>query len=143
MYNIERLINYTTFLQSNVDTYNNGPESYSIAGQLLYVAFILILMIAMIYWASRFASKNKLYNPSRNIKILERTNLGVGSYLAIVEVGEKYFLISVSKERTTLISELNKKDVDFTDSSTTPFSSYLKQITNKNNVGDSFDETNK
>lgn len=58
---------------------------------------------------------------SSNIKVLEYKNIGNNNNLLIVNVGEKYMLISANKERVNFISDIDKEGLTLNEEETQNF----------------------
>lgn len=75
-----------------------------------FIVFCFILWGA--YIASRWlASKNIMGFPAKYMKLIDRTQLTKDSFLCIVQVGERYFLMGISGSEMNLISELFEEDL--------------------------------
>lgn len=125
---------YSLFLVKASETATNGVKQYSMAGQLFYLLFILVLMLTMIYFAAKFVQKTKFgSNYNKDIRIIDRVAIGANTYLAVVYCYERYFLISVNKEQTSLIAELDadaikKEEQKSSETEPLSFSNYFKEI---------------
>lgn len=124
---------YSLFL--TMETATTPVKQYSLAGQLFYLLFILVLMLSMIYFGAKFVQKTKFGNNyNREIRIIDRVAIGANSYLAVVYCYERYFLISINKENTSFLAELDasavEKEVEFNETETEPlsFTNYFKEI---------------
>lgn len=76
----------------------------------------IIIIFGLVLYGSYFVSKKIAKfslgaNQSRYMKIVDRIVLGQDRYAAIVTVGERYFLLGISGETMTLLSELSKDDM--------------------------------
>lgn len=69
---------------------------------------IIVLMLVLTYYASRWYARRMSTSPGsgRYIKFCDRVAVGQGSSLAIVQVGEKYYLLGISEKNMQLICEL-------------------------------------
>ncbi len=80
--------------------------------QLLGIILIFLIILAAAYAASVLVGKTgNTYSMERNMKVIETLRLGNGQFLQIVKVGSRYFLLSVTKERIELITELEEEDI--------------------------------
>ena len=69
----------------------------------------------------------------RNLQLIDSISVGVGTSIQIVKAGEKYLVISVTKERVTLLTEV--EDLEFAeeaepgfDPSQVPFGTVLAKF---------------
>ncbi len=131
---------------SDINEYSNSLSSM---GQLLYSIFVFILMIAFIFWASKFLrNKNLGFVKSQNLDIVDKISLGVGNSIAILRCGESYVLVSITKDRIEFLKDLNKDELTFVEKEVTTqsgnlnfstvFNNFLK--TKENDKGDNDEE---
>ena len=105
--------------------------------QLIGLIIVFIIILFATYYVSRWVGKSGLIqNSSSNIRVVETFRLSQTKYLQIIKVGEKrFFLIAVSKDDITYISELNEEDITMVQNSMTEnnfnFADILKKITSK------------
>lgn len=105
--------------------------------QLIGLIIVFIIILFATYYVSRWVGKSGLIqNSSSNIRVVETFRLSQTKYLQIIKVGEKrFFLIAVSKDDITYISELNEEDITIVQDSMTEnnfnFADILKKITSK------------
>ena len=105
--------------------------------QLIGLIIVFIIILFATYYVSRWVGKSGLIqNSSSNIRVVETFRLPQTKYLQIIKVGEKrFFLIAVSKDDITYISELNEEDIAIVQDSMTEnnfnFADILKKITSK------------
>ena len=79
------------------------------------IAIIVIIVVALfVIWLIRRASNNRpmTYNNRKTIKILEKRHISPSTYLYLIEVGNKQYLISESKFQVSTISALEWEDTD-------------------------------
>lgn len=104
---------------------------FSVIGVLL--AFVLILYLAHI--ASKVMGKRMtIRGTEKNIKVLETLSVGQGKSIIIVQSAGKTFLVGVTNEKMSLISEL---DSDMLNNEpevreTMEFSKAFKRVLEKN-----------
>ena len=105
--------------------------------QLIGLIIVFIIILFATYYVSRWVGKSGLIqNSSSNIRVVETFRLSQTKYLQIIKVGKKrFFLIAVSKDDITYISELNEEDIAIVQDSMTEnnfnFADILKKITSK------------
>ncbi|MBO4338058.1 MAG: flagellar biosynthetic protein FliO [Lachnospiraceae bacterium] len=102
---------------------------YSVT-RLITVILLFIFVLGITYVTSRYvASFQKKFMGSHNIEVIEGVRLGQGSVLEIVKVGNRYLLLSVSKDGARFIAELDEKDITLKEASSEQqdFSNILKK----------------
>ena len=80
--------------------------------QFITVIVIFIIVMALAYFTARFVGgyqKSKM--AGANIQVIETSRIANNKYLQIIQVGERLFLIAISKEQVSLIGELGRNDV--------------------------------
>ncbi len=119
------------------------PAELNTAGSLLYATVSFIFVLILIYLAGMFLkNKNMTLAKSKNIEIVERISIGVGNVIAILKCGNEFFLVSITKEKTTLITKLDENSLDFDDKGqSTGFSDILNNFI-KNDKNKSEDKNN-
>ena len=92
----------------------NKDSSSGVTSVLKLVGLIIlcILIIAASYFTTRFVGQRQLKGSAKsNFRNIDIFRISTNKYLQIVEIGERYFCIAVSKDNITLITELNKEDI--------------------------------
>jgi len=80
--------------------------------KLIGLIILCILIIAASYFTTKFVGKRQIQGGSKsNFKSVDVFRITPNKYLQIVEVGNRYFCIAVTKESVTLISELSEDDL--------------------------------
>lgn len=111
------------------------PDAINAGGQLFYTFLIFILVLVLAYYLTKAVSKKRIQVlNTKNIKILELVSVGVGVSMGIIRVSDKYLLVSISKERVSLITELDENSLDFDEKGNPKydFSVYFKKLMNNN-----------
>lgn len=97
-----------------------GMDGIRSAAQLLTVFLIFILVLFLTYWTTRFAGNfQKQQMAGKNIRVMETVSVSNGKFLQIVKIGNRYFVIGVSKDNITYLCELKEEDLDFSSSQST------------------------
>ena len=88
---------------------NSTLESVlQLIGIVLIFAFVLVATFFTTRWIANYqhaATKN------RNIRVVETYRLTTNKYIQIVQVGEKYLAIGVSKDNITVLAELDGDEI--------------------------------
>ena len=117
------------FLQKTIDEGNFDLDTLNKSGservlqehskasniwELLGLIFILILVILGAYYISKLVANLKLGQlKDSNFKVIDTFQFATNKMLMIVQVGERYMLIAVSKEQVQYLTELNEDDIVF------------------------------
>ena len=105
--------------------------------KLIGLIILCVLIIIASYYTTKFVGKRQLKGTAKsNIRSIDIFRISTNKYLQIVEVGERYFCIAVSKDNITLISELNKEDIkNFPPVPTEKsFKDYMSEVMKKKNT---------
>jgi len=79
--------------------------------KLIGLLVVFVVIIVACYYVTRLVGTRQLQKAGKsNFKILDSYKLGPNQILAIVEVGERYFCIGITKEQISMISELSASD---------------------------------
>ena len=89
-------------------------ESGGITSIIKLIGLIILcaLIIAASYFTTKFVGKRQMGGrQDTNFKSIDIYRVSPNKYLQIVEIGERYFCIAVTKDRISIVSELNKEDI--------------------------------
>lgn len=81
----------------------------SSVGQLIGVLAVFVLVLLLTWFVTRWISgyqQSQMHN--QNLKVIETLKLTVNSYIQIIEVGDVYLAIAVSKDHIEKLAELDK-----------------------------------
>lgn len=78
---------------------------------------IVFLFVCAITWLStRYIGKLQQGNmASGNIELIEAFRLSPGKYIQIVRVGDKYLALAICKDTVTVLTELDKDEIEIVD----------------------------
>ncbi len=124
-------------LESNTvtDKQNSSwPSFIEAMGQLFSLILILAIVIFIIYFFAKSLTKLRVGMGGENIKIIEYKNLGVQNNLVLVQVSNRFFLVASTKEKISLIAELNEEDINtnMEEKKSLDFKEILSSYTRKN-----------
>lgn len=130
-------IDYIVALQYNLDNIkeNNWSSTLGMLGQLFFLILIFVFILFLTYYSTKWVStlRFKTRN-SKNIKIIESTSVGVQNTIQLIQVGEQFFLIGVTKESITFLSELTgkfDKEENEEQKNRVPFEKYMQEFFDK------------
>lgn len=84
------------------------------AAQFITVLVLFILVLGITALTTKWmAGYQKQQNLNGNIEVIEAQRISTGKYLQIVRVGEKYLAVAVCKDTVTMLTELDKEQLVF------------------------------
>lgn len=81
-------------------------------GKLIVLIILCVVIIVACYYTTKFVGRKQLGRYAKsNFKNIDIYRINGNKYLQIIQVGNRYFCISVSKDNISVIAELNKEDI--------------------------------
>lgn len=119
-------------------------------GDFVPLIFTLIMVVVILYLSFLFtrymAKSSTKISGTRYMKILDKIPLGQDKHLVMVKINKKFFLLGVSGQAISMLSEIKEDDIvpieDFNKYdriSVDGFKSILQSFTNKKNTTDTTD----
>lgn len=100
--------------------------------QLITLVIIFALVLAMTYFATKFVGNYKKEKMAgNNISVLETFRLSNSKYIQIIKIGSRFIAVAICKDTVTLLCELQKDDLEFTEVSTQVKSENFKAVLDK------------
>ena len=95
--------------------------------QLIGVLLIFIFVLVITYLATRWiASYQRGHSFNKNLQVIETLKITANKYIQIVQLGNRYYSIGVSKEHITFLSALDEEQLDLQESDVTlPNTSFM------------------
>lgn len=85
--------------------------------QLITVLFIFIFVLAITWISTRYiAGVQKDKYKTGNMELIETLRISNNKYMQIVRVGNKYYCMAVCKDTVTMLGEIRKEDMVFSES---------------------------
>ena len=137
-------MNFSYMLSSQ----NNWPSLASV-GQFFYILLLVVFVVLLAYYSTRLmasARSGRKRGGRHNLEIIEGVGVGAQATAQIVRAGSRYFLVGVTKERVTLLAELDEAHIRLSDagglSLDSSFDRLLQRFTHrdKNAADDARDE---
>ena len=134
---------YIICLQSQIDSESDWSSTFGMIGQffLLIVVFAVILFLA--YFSTKWIASSRMgLKKNSFIKLIFNMPLGAGNSVGVIKVGERYFLIGISKENINCIAEIDGNEIPDSENETVkfPFEKYFQEYFNKNKANDKKDK---
>lgn len=113
--------------------------------ELVFLLVIFILILVACIFTTRFVAGQQMQRGRNgNFKPIETYQVAQNRYLQLIQIGKRFFVISVSKDSMSLICELNEDEIVPKDETNTGFSKSFKEILSDLRVKvDKHDDTEK
>lgn len=84
--------------------------------QLITVLFIFVFVLAITWISTRYiAGVQKDKYKTGNMELIETLRISNNKYMQIVRVGNKYYCMAVCKDTVTMLGEVRKEDMVFSE----------------------------
>ena len=84
--------------------------------QLITLFLVFVFVLALTYFATKWmAQQQKQQFKCKNIEVIETFRISNTKYVQILRLGSKYVAISVCKDTVTMLTELEKEELEFTE----------------------------
>jgi flagellar biosynthetic protein FliO len=108
----------------------------NIVGVILTLGFVLFLA----YFSVRLMGRAKV-GRSKNVKVIEAVALSPQNTLQLVQAGDKFFLVGVSRTGITMIGEVNAESVSIGEMLTEmPFEKFFANVLSRKKKEDDGDK---
>lgn len=85
--------------------------------QLITVLFIFVFVLAITWISTKYiAGIQKDKYKTGNMELIETLRISNNKYMQIVRVGNKYYCMAVCKDTVTMLGEIRKEDMVFSES---------------------------
>lgn len=83
--------------------------------ELIGVLIVFVLVLLATYYATKWIGKSgAIQMQSANIKVIETFKIAPNKYIQIIQLGNKYYSIAVTKENITFLTSLDEEQLDLT-----------------------------
>ena len=84
--------------------------------QLITVLFIFVFVLAITWISTKYiAGIQKDKYKTGNMELIETLRISNNKYMQIVRVGSKYYCMAVCKDTVTMLGEIRKEDMVFSE----------------------------
>lgn len=84
-------------------------------GQLIWVLLLFVIVLLLTLLTTRWIAKyQRGQTHNTNLKIIETLSVSANGYIQIIEVGDVYLVIAVSKDHIEKLTELTKEQLKTT-----------------------------
>lgn len=88
-----------------------GKPIYKSIAELVFLLVVFVLILVACVFTTKFvAGRQMTKTRNGNFKPIETYQIAQNRYLQLVQIGKRYFVISVCKDRVELITELAQED---------------------------------
>ncbi len=84
--------------------------------EMITVLIVFVLVLVATYYTTKWIGKSGVVpTHTKNIKVIESFRIAPNKYIQIVQLGNKYYSIGVSKDNITFLTSLEEEQLDFTE----------------------------
>lgn len=106
--------------------------------QLCAVLIVFILVLAATYYVTKWVAKSGAIQPhSKNIKVIETFKIAPNKYIQIIQLGDQFYSIGVTKENITFLTPLTEEQLDFTEKENSSHTMNFRDVLNRFTKADS------
>ena len=112
---------------------NNWPD-FSMMGQFFSILLMVLIVAGMAYFSTKLLARGgRIRSAKRNLEVTESAGVGTQAMVQIIRAGNRYYLVGVTKERVSMLAELDEEQLTLTvpDSTETPFDKLLQRFMNR------------
>lgn len=92
----------------------SGVSSFESITSLIGLIAIFLLILAAAYFLTKWLGKtNFLQNSNRNITLVESFRINQTSFIQIIKIGSRYFVIGISKDHIEYLAEMEEEELKF------------------------------
>lgn len=83
--------------------------------ELIAVLIVFVFVLAATYYVTKWIGKSGVVQmQSNNIKVIETFKIAQNKYIQIIQLGDKYYSIAVTKDNITFLAALDEEQLDLT-----------------------------
>ena len=83
--------------------------------ELIAVLIVFIFVLAATYYVTKWIGKSGVVQTqSNNIKVIETFKIAQNKYIQIIQLGDRYYSIAVTKDNITFLAALDEEQLDLT-----------------------------
>lgn len=88
----------------------SGVSMWKSLGQLIWVLILFVLVLLLTLLTTRFLAKYQRgqMQGSQNLRIIETMRVSANGYIQIIEAGDVYLVIAVSRDHVDKLAEFTK-----------------------------------
>lgn len=83
--------------------------------ELIAVLIVFVFVLAATYYVTKWIGKSGVVQmQSSNIKVIETFKIAQNKYIQIIQLGDRYYSIAVTKDNITFLAALDEEQLDLT-----------------------------
>ncbi len=98
-------------LQSRCIFLLHGSKTESILELIMLLGIFVLVLVACVFTTRFVAGRQMQRGKSSNFKPIETYQITQNRYLHLVQIGTRYFVVSVTKENISFIAELKEEEL--------------------------------
>ena len=98
-------------LQSRCSFLLHGSKTESILELILLLGIFALVLVACVFTTRFVAGRQMQRGRNSNFKPIETYQITQNRYLHLVQIGTRYFVVSVTKENISFIAELKEEEL--------------------------------
>ena len=112
--------------------------------QLIATLFAFVLVLALTYFVTKWIAKSgAMQSRAKNIKVIETYKIAPNKYIQIIQMGDKYYSIGVTKDSITFLTPLEEEQLDLKNESASGAAEIKFSDVFKNMTGNYINKKNK
>ena len=112
--------------------------------QLIATLFAFVLVLALTYFVTKWIAKSgAMQSRAKNIKVIETYKIAPNKYIQIIQMGDKYYSIGVTKDSITFLTPLEEEQLDLKNESASGAAEIKFSDVFKNMTGNYMNKKNK
>ena len=112
--------------------------------QLVVVLIVFVLVLFAAFYSTNWIAKNGgIQSRVRNIKVIETYKIAPNKYIQIIQMGDKYYSIGVTKDSITFLTPLEEEQLDLKNESASGAAEIKFSDVFKNMTGNYMNKKNK
>lgn len=95
---------------------NGGWSMFSMIAQLFFILLVFAAVVALAIFSTKWvASAKYIKRGNNNLQLMDSMSIGYQSAVHLLKCGNKYILIGVTKDKITMLTEVQKEELEITE----------------------------
>ena len=91
----------------------SSHASQNSIGDVLFILFVFVGILVLAYMTTRYYGKfQQKKSVASQMRVIETISVGPNKYLQLVQVGKQAFVISLTKDHVTFLTEIDRTILD-------------------------------
>lgn len=105
-------MNYYVFLTTLTDNNLAGQSLGSSLFNAIFTLLMFVFVVFLAYYSTKLIAKAKNARKGGNLTVLEAASVGMQGTIQLVKVGKQVFLIGVTRDKISFISEIDPESLN-------------------------------